>query len=91
MLSDSRCRLYPWRPLICRTQGLPVAYIDTEREAVEVSACPLNFPDDYPFQEEDLLFLDQANSDLALLNSEYCRQHQLEATRRIVLTELLTI
>ena len=88
-LNADRCLLYRWRPLICRTQGLPVAYIDTDRETIEVSACLLNFPKEYIFAEETLLFLDPANNKLALLNSEYCQQNQLDATRRLMLDELL--
>lgn len=39
---DERCAVYPLRPLICRTHGLPVL------EDEGVSLCPLNFRDGIP-------------------------------------------
>lgn len=50
-----RCAIYPARPLVCRTQGLPLAYsadvVPLEalrfraRDGRAVVACPLNFSD----------------------------------------------
>lgn len=38
-LHENMCIIYPVRPIICRTHGLPLLY--KERQAIEV--CPLNF------------------------------------------------
>lgn len=42
MLVDDRCSIYAARPLICRTQGLPLLLEADDGEA-EVDFCPLNF------------------------------------------------
>ena len=88
-LHHGLCRIYAIRPLICRSQGLPLAYIDPSRQCLEVSACPVNFPEGTEFVMEELLFLDEANRQLAALNIEYCRQHRFDAGRRLPLAEIL--
>jgi len=85
LLIDDLCSVYAARPVICRTQGLPLAYVDEERQAIEVSACPLNFPDDYAFAPESLLFLDGFNARLSELNRVWCRTQGLPPDRRIPL------
>ena len=82
-LIDNHCSIYPQRPLICRTQGLPIGYIDEDREQIEVSACPLNFPEDHPFDLPDLLLLDSFNSRLAALNSAYCQSAGIATETRL--------
>ena len=88
LLIDGLCSVYTTRPVICRTQGLPLAYVDEEREAIEVSACPLNFPDEYAFAPEGLLFLDGFNARLAELNRLWCREKGLDPDRRLPLREI---
>lgn len=39
------CRIYPWRPYVCRTQGLPLRWLEEDPEGVLVELrdiCPLN-------------------------------------------------
>ena len=88
LLIDDLCSVYAARPVICRTQGLPLAYVDAEREAIEVSACPLNFPDEYAFAPENLLFMDDFNARLSELNRAWCREKRLSPDRRIPLREI---
>ena len=89
LLIDDLCAIYyAARPVICRTQGLPLAYVDEERQAIEVSACGLNFPDDHVFAPEDLLFLDPFNLRLAELNQAWCSTRKLDPATRIPLREL---
>lgn len=88
LLENGRCRIYPFRPIICRSQGLPLAYVDEERQSVEVSACLINFPEGTEFTMEELLFLDEINRRLAALNIAYCRDHRLDAGRRLPLAEI---
>lgn len=90
MLSDDLCRIYEIRPVICRTQGVPVAYIDEEAGAIEVSACQLNFAADYPLTHDHLLFMDQFNSRLYELNQQYCQTNGLEPAQRIPITDLVS-
>lgn len=82
-LFDNLCSVYADRPLICRTQGLPVAYIDEMNEQIDVSICPLNFSEDYQFSHEDLLFLDPYNRRLAELNDRYCSKSGIDGGIRI--------
>jgi Fe-S-cluster containining protein len=88
-LENGLCRIYPFRPIICRSQGLPLAYADAERQCLEVSACLINFPEGTEFALEELLFLDEINRRLAALNIDYCRRHRLDAERRLALAEIL--
>ena len=90
-LRDDLCRIYPFRPLICRSQGLPLAYADEERQCFEVSACPINFPADSEFAMEELLFLDEANGRLAALNIPYCRDNCLDAGQRVPLSRIFPL
>lgn len=78
LLADRHCKIYPQRPLICRTQGMPIAYIDEINEQIDVSACPLNFSDEHHFTYDDLYFIDPFNSRLAALNTSYCEQVGLD-------------
>jgi hypothetical protein len=76
LLVDDRCSIYESRPLICRTQGLPLL-MEAEDGGLEVDFCPLNFTgpgavDD--LDEEHLVPLDALNLRLALLNLEHCRE-----------------
>ena len=85
LLANDRCSIYPKRPLICRTQGLPIGYVDETNEQIEVSACPLNFSEDHPFEYEDLLMLDPFNTRLTILNSSYCKEAGIAAHLRLPL------
>jgi Fe-S-cluster containining protein len=82
-LVNDLCVVYEARPVICRSHGLPLAYIDEEQGIIEVSACPLNFGQEATFTEEDLLFLDEFNAELAELNAAYCRARGLPPHVRI--------
>ncbi len=70
LLIDERCSIYNRRPVICRTQGLPI--LMTANDGVEeVDWCPLNFttPDaENELDEDHLLRLDPLNLKLALVN-----------------------
>ncbi len=88
LLSGDLCSIYDIRPIICRTQGLPIAYIDDNSGCIEVSACLLNFSDDFEFDQEDLFFMDQFNSRLAELNLQYCIAAGLDPKKRIALADL---
>lgn len=56
------CRIYRWRPYVCRTQGLPLRWSDASPDAGEGrSICPLN--------EQEMARRDQ---DLSALAPEDC-------------------
>ena len=80
-LKGGLCGLYRFRPLICRTHGLPVAFLNDDGEEgegppqVNVSFCPKNFteaePEDLDFGPENTLGLDGLNEELAEINARY--------------------
>jgi hypothetical protein len=39
---DRACRIYPQRPYVCRTQGLPLRWLDHEARVEHRDICPLN-------------------------------------------------
>jgi uncharacterized protein len=76
LLVNDHCSIYESRPLICRTQGLPLL-LEAEDGGLEVDFCPLNFTgagavDD--LDEDHLAPLDALNLRLSLLNLEHCRE-----------------
>ncbi len=89
LLLGDHCSIYDIRPIICRTQGLPIAYIDEASGSIEVSACQINFADDYQFSQKDLLFMDQLNQILAELNLQYCNATGQDPHKRIALADLI--
>jgi Fe-S-cluster containining protein len=79
LLVDNLCSVYESRPLICRTQGLPLLY-EADDGAQEIDFCPLNFDSDAAIaelQDEHLVPLDLLNLKLAMANVNYCRAEGL--------------
>lgn len=79
-LKNESCSIYEARPVICRTQGLPLKFNDEGEDCVD--ACPLNFNDD-EIVMGDCLDLDRLNLILSTL------QHQRGDEERVNLKELL--
>jgi Fe-S-cluster containining protein len=90
LLVDARCVVYRSRPLICRTHGLPIAYVDYERQSIDVSVCPLNFSEEYEFDRQQLLFLDPVNGRLAQLNTWYCTGQGIAPAARIGMVDIVS-
>jgi Fe-S-cluster containining protein len=76
-LQDDRCRIYPFRPIICRTHGLPVLFLDDSSGelAWEVSFCERNFKGDGPleFTNDTLLDIEEINGELSRINLDFMR------------------
>jgi uncharacterized protein len=70
-LIDHRCVIYQSRPFICRTQGLPLLFMNDDQW--ELSACELNFTEyDFDNFTEEITFpQDKYNSRLFMLNRKY--------------------
>lgn len=94
LLVDDRCSIYESRPLICRTQGLPLIY-ETDEEEHEVDFCPLNFtaPDALNDLDEDhLVPLDAINLRLAMINLDFCLESGVDpktAGQRMKMSEII--
>lgn len=73
------CGIYPVRPLICRTHGLPIKAPEGQRDT-----CPLNFADEGALDAvpgADVLDLDGLNQRFALVELLFCREEALEPAR----------
>ena len=71
-LVNHSCTIYMQRPIICRTHGLPLLYMNSNNDW-ELSACELNFTT-FNFEEftiENTYPQDKYNSKLFLLNKEF--------------------
>lgn len=72
-LKNHECTIYNHRPIICRTHGLPLLYLNGETEEWELSACELNFTDFDDFDSDNTFPQDKFNSRLFLLNEEFIK------------------
>jgi len=94
---DGRCAVYEARPLVCRTQGLPLAYpegtlpVATVRARGgadrEITFCPLNFEARGP-DAADVLDAERVDRTLALVNLRHAEAHGLAPLARVPLGEL---
>ena len=72
-LVDHSCIIYPSRPVICRTHGLPLLYMSLDGEDYELSCCELNFTefDLGDFDEQNSYPMDLINSQLYQINKNF--------------------
>ena len=99
-LKNDLCQIYKYRPIICRTHGIPISFLDNDSAGEPynaVSFCELNFADDefdddddetyegVKFDENNTLNIDELNGELFRINMEYCGDPQ----KRIDLKGLL--
>ncbi len=77
-LKDHVCQIYENRPVICRTHGLPLLFMNNDQW--ELSACELNFTefDDEEFNTENTFPQDKFNSKLFLLNQKFIKENKLD-------------
>lgn len=83
---DGRCRAYGVRPLICRTQGMPLLYPDRDG----ISTCELNF---VGLEPHGSAIFDMENLETALFaaNLDYCRKVGLHPTSRVAIDRLVEL
>lgn len=93
---EGRCSVYQVRPLVCRTQGLPLQYpagtipeasIRGRTSRGELTYCPLNFTASSP-SGADVLDAERVNQMLALVNRRFAEERGLDPTARLSLTAL---
>lgn len=90
-LVEGACSIYQSRPIICRTQGLPLLYQNAEGTAYELSVCHLNFKGINPgkFNMDNALYMPEYNSRLYLLNKDFVSKTKYSEKQRIPLYKLL--
>ena len=93
---QGNCQIYPFRPIICRTHGLPLVYWheETDPPGYGVMFCEKNFQraDEIDFGPYNTLNMDEVNEKLARLNVTFVEENKdlsLEPTTRIELRSLL--
>lgn len=76
-LNKQVCQIYEHRPVICRTHGLPLLFLNDEQW--ELSTCELNFTefDDEEFATENTFAQDRFNSELFMLNKLFIEKNNL--------------
>ncbi len=72
-LKDGSCTIYDARPIICRTHGYPLLYMNETGDQWQLSHCELNFlkVDEEYFNEDNCYPQDTFNSRLFMMNKEY--------------------
>lgn len=97
-LRDGFCQIYPFRPLICRTHGLPIAFEkdSPEEPEIAVSFCPKNFRDweqkGLTFGPENTLQIDRLNERLSQIHLQFleeARDDTLTVSTRFELKKLV--
>lgn len=79
-LKNHICQVYNSRPIICRTHGLPLLFMNEDQW--ELSACELNFKEfsDEDFTPENTFPQDTFNSKLFLVNQSFIKENKLPYT-----------
>lgn len=72
LLENGACRLYHARPVICRTQGLPLLVRVVDETKIDY--CPLNFTDLTQLPGDIVTDLDRLNELLAAVNALFMKQ-----------------
>ena len=74
-LIDSECSIYTYRPIVCRTQGLPLLYEgDGEKE---LSVCEKNFHNN--ISSETILDMEKINTALIIINKMFEAEQEISA------------
>lgn len=72
LLSNHRCLLYAARPIICRTHGLPILYLEDDEQRVD--CCPLNLEQCESLPGTAVIDLDRLNALLVAVNALFLSQ-----------------
>jgi len=73
LLSENRCLIYPFRPIICRTHGLPILFSDNGERRVDY--CPSNLQGCSSIPGSAVIDLDRLNALLVAVNSLFLSQN----------------
>jgi len=87
--ADGHCALYAARPIICRTQGLPLLVATDNGD--QVAACPLNKVDGAPLPAAAVVDLERLNRILAAVNRLFVQTAMPKAPERIPIAAALEI
>lgn len=90
LLQDNRCLLYAARPVICRTHGLPILYLENSEKWVD--CCPRNFVQCHSLPGTAIIDLERLNSLLVAVNAHFLSQFNLpeDFPERLTITEAVS-
>lgn len=89
LLREGICLLYPARPIICRTHGLPLL-METP-DGVRVDHCPHNFKGVDSLPGSAVIQLERLNETLAAVNALFVQGLGTEETVRLTIAEALLL
>jgi Fe-S-cluster containining protein len=72
LLSENKCLIYPARPLICRTHGLPLLTVESDNPII--SCCPQNFQNMSPIPSQAMIDLESLNQMLIAINTVFLKE-----------------
>jgi Fe-S-cluster containining protein len=88
LLANQRCLLYSARPIICRTHGLPIIYIQDGQRTSD--CCPRNLSTAESVSGANTVDLDALNALLVAVNALYLSQAGLESSQeRMTIAEVV--
>jgi len=72
LLEDDQCLLYDDRPVICRTHGLPILYVENGEQRVD--CCPINLVQCKSLPGAAVIDLERLNTLLVSVNAQFLKQ-----------------
>ncbi|MBK8808144.1 MAG: YkgJ family cysteine cluster protein [Bacteroidales bacterium] len=78
-LVNGDCSIYQYRPIMCRTHGFPLLYLNEDEDAYEFSGCELNFStiDMSEVVIENCIMMDDINKKLFTINETYLADNKI--------------
>ena len=91
LLKDGACRLYAFRPVICRTHGFPLRTHYNGRPSI--GYCSHNFQDMSSIPDDAVIDLDTINGTLRTMNAAVVTElaHLLQLPERLSIAEAILI
>ncbi|MEJ2222307.1 MAG: hypothetical protein P8X80_16055 [Desulfobacterales bacterium] len=91
LLEDRACRLYAFRPVICRTHGFPLLTI--YKQQLSIGYCRHNFKNMSSIPDDAVIDLDRINAALRTINASAVSEvaHDLQLQDRLSIAEALLL
>ncbi|PLX92779.1 MAG: YkgJ family cysteine cluster protein [Desulfuromonas sp.] len=89
LLHEKSCLLYDARPIICRSQGLPL--LVSEDDIQRIDHCPLNFTGVTSLPGAVVLDLETLNQALAAISQYFMQEWGAELSERMSIAEALLL
>lgn len=87
-LLDEKCAIYPYRPMLCRTFGLPVMYMEGSRYLFDICCKNLEGMDIDELKLECVLNMDSLNSRLVSINRIFSEITGIDSSARYTMQKL---